>query len=165
MLFYFQHSSRAVAKPVAKITPNRRSSFAKPSADKPPHILPSDSTLEKQNKSGSAEKAQHNNDLRKESQVTATKAPANATNKETASKEIPSDYEVPHKNNNKSDSKPSEAKGRKVTKTKGRIVLLPCSSCRTKTVVYSCSCNKAVYCGAVCQKKHWEAEHQFSDDH
>ena len=159
MLFYFQHSSKAVAKPVAKITPNRRSPLANPSADKPPHILPSDRTLQKQNKSGSAEKAQHNNDLRKESPVTATKAPANATNKETASKEIPSDYEETHKN------KPSEAKGRKVTKTKGRIVLLPCSSCRTKTVVYSCSCNKAVYCGAVCQKKHWEAEHQFSDDH
>ena len=159
MLFYFQHSSKAVAKPVAKITPNRRSPLANPSADKPPHILPSDRTLGKQNKSGSAEKAQHNNDLRVESPVTATKAPANATNKETASKEIPSDYEETHKN------KPSEAKGRKVTKTKGRIVLLPCSSCRTKTVVYSCSCNKAVYCGAVCQKKHWEAEHQFSDDH
>ena len=159
MLFYFQHSSKAVAKPVAKITPNRRSPLANPSADKPPHILPSDRTLGKQNKSGSAEKAQHNNDLRKESPVTATKAPANETNKETASKEIPSDYEETHKN------KPSEAKGRKVTKTKGRIVLLPCSSCRTKTVVYSCSCNKAVYCGAVCQKKHWEAEHQFSDDH
>ena len=159
MLFYFQHSSKAVAKPVAKITPNRRSPLANPSADKPPHILPSDRTLGKQNKSGSVEKAQHNNDLRKESPVTATKAPANATNKETASKEIPSDYEETHKN------EPSEAKGRKVTKTKGRIVLLPCSSCRTKTVVYSCSCNKAVYCGAVCQKKHWEAEHQFSDDH
>ena len=159
MFFYFQHSSKAVAKPVAKITPNRRSPLANPSADKPPHILPSDRTLGKQNKSGSAEKAQHNNDLRVESPVTATKAPANATNKETASKEIPSDYEETHKN------KPSEAKGRKVTKTKGRIVLLPCSSCRTKTVVYSCSCNKAVYCGAVCQKKHWEAEHQFSDDH
>ena len=159
MLFYFQHSSKAVAKPVAKITPNRRSPLANPSADKPPHILPSDRTLGKQNKSGSAEKAQHNNDLRVESPVTATKAPANATNKETASKEIPSDYEETHKN------KPSEAKGRKVTKTKGRIVLLPCSNCRTKTVVYSCSCNKAVYCGAVCQKKHWEAEHQFSDDH
>ena len=159
MLFYFQHSSKAVAKPVAKITPNRRSPLANPSADKPPHILPSDRTLGKQNKSGSAEKAQHNNDLRVESPVTATTAPANATNKETASKEIPSDYEEPHKN------KPSEAKGRKVTKTKGRIVLLPCSNCRTKTVVYSCSCNKAVYCGAVCQKKHWEAEHQFSDDH
>ena len=165
MLFYFQHSSKAVAKPVAKITPNRRSPLANPSADKPPHISTSDRTLGKQNKSGSAEKAQHNNDLRKESPVTATKAPANATNKETASKEIPSDYEEPHKNKNKSDSRPSEAKGRKVTKTKGRIVLLPCSSCRTKTVVYSCSCNKAVYCGAVCQKKHWEAEHQFSDDH
>ena len=159
MLFYFQHSSKAVAKPVAKITPNRRSPLANPSADKPPHISTSDRTLEKQNKSGSAGKAQHNNDLRVESPVTATKAPANATNKETASKEIPSDYEETHKN------KPSEAKGRKVTKTKGRIVLLPCSSCRTKTVVYSCSCNKAVYCGAVCQKKHWEAEHQFSDDH
>jgi len=56
----------------------------------------------------------------------------------------------------------------KSTKNKsdeGKIVLLNCSNCKNKTVVYPCSCKKVVYCGTVCQKKHWESEHQFSDDH
>ena len=136
---------------MAKITPNRRSPLANPSADKPPHILPSDRTLGKQNKSGSAEKAQHNNDLRVESPVTATKAPANATNKETASKEIPSDYEEPHKNKNKSDSRPSEAKGRKVTKTKGRIVLLPCSLIQPSPLLRSRTVGALLVCWCLLQ--------------
>ena len=47
----------------------------------------------------------------------------------------------------------------------GKIVLLPCDNCKNRTVVYSCSCNKVVYCGTVCQTKHWEAVHQYSEYH
>ena len=47
----------------------------------------------------------------------------------------------------------------------GKILMLPCSNCKNKTIVYYCSCKKAVYCGQVCQRKHWTAVHQESEYH
>jgi len=47
----------------------------------------------------------------------------------------------------------------------GEILLLPCSHCRARTVLYPCTCKQVAYCGSVCQRKHWETKHQFSDFH
>ena len=61
--------------------------------------------------------------------------------------------------------KPNSTENSPTSKPTGKIILLPCSNCKNKTVVYNCSCMKVRYCGLVCQKKHWESEHQYSDAH
>ena len=68
-----------------------------------------------------------------------------------------SEYNEPllMKERDKKTFKKENIKKEKTKEKTGKIVLLPCSNCSNKTVVYPCSCNKVAYCGPVCQVKYY----------